>query len=99
MRFLWLEDVNSDEKLYTYQTLLHIFGGKDSLSCANCLVKRTTSDHGSKFDAALVEFVNGSFYMDDFLKSFETEEQAVSIIKLTELMQISEFSLAEFESN
>ena len=65
LRFLWLEDVNSDEKPDTYQIFVHIFGGKDSPSCANYAVTRTASDHGSKFDAAVIECVNRSFYIDE----------------------------------
>ena len=86
LRFLWL-DVNS-EKPDTYQMLLLIFGGKDSPSCANYAVRRTASDHGSIFDEAVAECVNRSFYMDDLLKSVETEEEEViSIIRqLIELM-------------
>ena len=99
LRFLWL-DVNSDEKPNTYQMLVHIFGGKDSPSCANYAVRRAASDHGSKFDEAVAECVNRSFYMDDLLKSVETEEEAISIIKqLIELMQIGEFNLTKFQSN
>ena len=99
LRFLWL-DVNSDEKPDTYQMLVHIFGGKDSPSCANYAVRRTTSDHGSKFDEAVAECVSRSFYMDDLLKSVETEEEAISIIKhLIELMQIGGFNLTKFQSN
>ena len=38
--------------------------------------------------------------MDDLLKSVETEEQAVSIIKQSiELMQISGFNLTKFQSD
>ena len=55
--------------------LVHIPGGKDSPSCANYAVKRTVSNHGSKFDAAVGECVKRSFYVDDLLKSIETEEQ------------------------
>ena len=84
----------------THQMLVHIFGGKDSPSCANNAVRRTASDHGSKFDEAVVECVNRSFYMDDLLKSAETEEEAISIIKqLIELMQIGGFNLTKFQSN
>ena len=78
-RFIWLEDINSDEKPDIYQMLVHIFGGKDLPSCAKYAVRRT--DHGSKSDAAVAECVNRSFNMDDLLKSLETEEQAVTIIK------------------
>ena len=61
--------------------LVHIFGGKDSASCANYAVRRTALDHGSKFDAAVAECVNRYFCMDDLLKSVEIEKQAVSVIK------------------
>ena len=38
--------------------------------------------------------------MDDLLKSVETEEEAISIMKqLTELMQIDGFNLKKFQSN
>ena len=93
LRFLLL-DVNSDEKPDTYQMLVHIVGGKDSPSCANYAVRRTASDYGSKFDEAVA-----TFYVDDLLKSVETEEEAISIIKqLIELMQIGGFNLTKFQS-
>ena len=81
LRFIWLEDINSDEKPDIYQMLVHIFRGKDLPSCAKYAVRRTASDHGSKSDAPVAECVNRSFNMDDLLKSLETEEQAVTIIK------------------
>ena len=81
LSFLWLEDVKSDEKPDTYQMLVHIFGRKDLPSWANYAVRKTVSDHGSKLNAAVTECVNRSFYMDDLLNNFETEEQTVSIIK------------------
>ena len=100
LRFFWLKDVNFDEKPDTYQMLVHIFREKDSPSCGNYPVTRTASDHGGKFDAAVAECVNRSFYMDDFLTSVETEKQAVSMMKqLIELMQIGVFNLTKFQSN
>ena len=41
LRFLWLENVNSDEKPDTYQMLMPIFGGQYSPSCGNYAVTRT----------------------------------------------------------
>ena len=50
-------------------------------------MRRKTSDHDSKFDAAIAECVNRSFYMNDFLKSVGTGEQSVSSTKqLIELL-------------
>ena len=99
LRFFWLEDVNSDDIPDTYQMLVHIFGGKDSSSCANYAVRRTAPGRGSKSHGAFTECVNRSLYMDDLLKSVETEEQAVSIIKqLIELIQVGGFNLTKFQS-
>ena len=77
LRFLWLEDFNCAGKPDIYQMLVHIFGGKDLLSCGNYAVRRAASDHGSKYGEAVVKCVNRSFYMDDLLKSVETQEQTV----------------------
>ena len=72
--FIWLEDVNSNEKLDMYQMLVHTFGGKDSPSCVTYAVRRTGSVHGSKFDRTVAACINRSFYMDD-VKSVGTEEK------------------------
>ena len=71
LRFLWLEDVNSDKKPDTYQMLVHIFRAKVSPSCANHAVARTASAHGSKFDEGIAKCVIRSFYIDDLLKSIK----------------------------
>ena len=54
-RFIWLEDINSDEKPDIYQMLVHIFGGKDLPSCAKYAFRRTASDHGSKSDKPVAD--------------------------------------------
>ena len=44
LRFLWSDDMFSDDESYVMQMLVHIFGAKDSPTCANYAVKRTAHD-------------------------------------------------------
>ena len=43
LRFLWREDPTSDVVVYQY--MRHIFGSKDSPTCANCALQRTGHDN------------------------------------------------------
>ena len=50
LRFLWKEDIMSDDPPSTYQMLVHIFGSKDSPTCANYALKRTARDNAESCD-------------------------------------------------
>ena len=59
------------EEIKVYQYTRHIFGAKDSSTCANYALKRTGLYYVAKFpEAALV--VKQSFYMHDYLDSHPT---------------------------
>lgn len=95
-RFPSLEDDNSDENFDTYQMLVHIFGWKDSPYCANYTVRRTASDRGRKFAGTVADSVKKSFYINDLVKSAETEKQEVSVLQpLIELMQTDGFNFQQ----
>ena len=47
----------------------HIFGAKDSPSCANFCLKRAAEDSKGRFSDEAVNAVNKDFYVDDFVKS------------------------------
>ena len=51
---------------------------EDSPSHANYAVRRTASDHGSKFDEAVAECVCKSFCMEDLLKFQHNFEDAIN---------------------
>ncbi|XP_063717837.1 uncharacterized protein LOC134844942 [Symsagittifera roscoffensis] len=73
LRFLWREDPTADVVVHQYTR--HIFGARDSPTCANYALQRTAMDNQAMFpDAASA--VLEKFYMDDYLDSFEDPDVA-----------------------
>ena len=97
LRFLWREDPTS--KVVVHQYTRHIFGAKDSPTCANYALQRTADDNGEEFPEA-ARSVKEHFYMDDYLQSFESDESAVERCKnLVELLKRGGFNLTKFVAN
>ena len=89
LRFLWREDPSTPVKVYQYER--HIFGSKDSPTCANYALKRTAADNRSAFPEA-ARSVENHFYMDDYLESSRTVEEATRKAQdLTELLILGGF--------
>ena len=72
LRFLWREDPSEEVKVYQY--VRHVFGSKDSPTCANYALKRTAADNKSAF-LEEARCVDSNFYMDDYLNSCKTTEE------------------------
>ena len=99
-RFLWQEDLSSDDPPDTYQMLVHIFGAKDSPTCCNYALKRTARDNADSYDALTIESALKAFYVDDLLKSVNDEETAIFLAKeLMSLLKRGGFRLCKFVSN
>ena len=82
-----------------YQYVRHIFGSKDSPTCANYALKRTGSDNQDAFPEA-AKSVHRNFYMDDYLESSPTVEEASNKAKdLVALLAKGGFNLTKFVSN
>ena len=79
LRFLWREDPASEMAVYQY--IRHIFGSKDSPTCANYVLRRTAKDNKTTFPEA-ARSVLSIFYMDDYLESSLTVEEATRKAKL-----------------
>ncbi len=97
LRFLWRED--PAQKVAVYQYTRHIFGAKDSPTCANYALQRTATDNQLRYpDAARAVYEN--FYMDDYLDPAETREEAISRSqRLAEMLKLGGFKLTKFVSN
>ena len=97
IRFLWWDALNDDIEVYQY--VRHIFGAKDSPTCANYALQRTAAENAVSFaDAARA--VTLKFYMDDYLDSLHTSELALRRSKdLVELLAKGGFKLTKFESS
>ena len=97
LRFLWRDDPT--QKVVVHQYTCHIFGAKDSPTCANYALQRTTDENCKKFPRAAGSVWN-TFYMDDYLKSFATSEEATEKCQdLVTLLNRGGFKLTKFVSN
>ena len=97
LRFLWREEPAS--QIAVYQYVRHIFGSKDSPTCANYALKRTATDNQTDYPEA-AESVHSNFYMDDYLESSPSIEEATKKVKdLVKLLERGGFKLTKFVSN
>ena len=102
LRILWKENVELD-KMQTpdvYQMTAHIFGAKDSPSCAAYALQKTALDNKMTFSAECAQTVRKSFYVDDLLKSKKDDAEAISLAReLIEMLKKGGFHLTNFISN
>ena len=97
LRFLWREDPTTNVVVYQYTR--HIFGAKDSPTCANYALQRTARDNVTQYPEA-TKAVLENFYMDDYLDSVESPERALKRSKeLVQLLHLGGFKLTKFVSN
>ena len=97
LRFLWREDPSTE--VAVFQNVRHIFGLKVSPTCANYALKRTATDNAEDFPTD-AQSLQTNFYMDDYLESSPTAEEAIQKAKdLTKLLSIGGFKRTKFMSN
>ena len=60
---------------------VHLFGAVSSRSCSNFALRRAADDAENHVGRETADVLNKSFYVDDYLRSEESEEAAVQIIK------------------
>ena len=83
-----------------YRMTVHIFGATSSPSCSNFDLKQVASDYQSEFGSDVGDFLRQNFYVDDGLKSVETEETVVDLIAhATQLCTKRRSKLHKFVSN
>ena len=81
------------------QYAYHILGARDSPTCANYALQKTANDNMSRYPEA-ASVVAEKFRLDDYLDSFTSIEQAVTICRdLVKLLKIGGFVLTKFVSN
>ena len=92
LRFLWR--ANSSLPINEYIMQAHIFGKTDSSCCANWALKSTGLENKNEYSARVIEPILDHFYMDDYLDSCPSLEQAVSVIvDVIQLLKTSGFNL------
>ena len=97
LRFLWRPRTNEPVQIYKYQR--HVFGAKSSPTCANYALKRVGLDNEEVYPIAS-KAIQNNFYMDDFIKSVETPEEAIEVFsQLRHLISQHGFQLTQWISN
>ena len=97
LRFLWRPRTNEPVQIYEYQR--HVFGAKISPTCANYALKRVGLDNEKDYPIA-AKAIQNIFYMDDFIKSVETPEEAIEVFnQLQPLLSRHGFELKKWISN
>ena len=61
--------------MVVHQYTRHIFGARDSPTCANNALQRSAMENQAMFPDAVSAFLE-KFYMDDYLDSFEDPDVA-----------------------
>ena len=97
LRFLWREDPATD--VAVYHNVRHIFGSKDSPTCANYALQQTARHNRIQFLEA-ANSVENNFYLDDYLQSSPTVNEATKKAQdLVEMLAKGGFNLTKFVSN
>ena len=97
LRFLWRN--NPSDPISVYEYTRHIFGAKSSPTCANFALQRNAKDNEKDHPMA-AKIIQRNFYMDDFAKSVETEEEARFVYQdVRETLRLGGFNLLKWICN
>ncbi|XP_035986523.1 uncharacterized protein LOC118560020 isoform X2 [Fundulus heteroclitus] len=81
LRFLWYKDNNMSCEIIEYRMRVHIFWNSPSPSVAIYGLKKAATTGEAEFGTNVRRFIERDFYVDDALKSFPTEQEAVHVLK------------------
>ena len=100
LRFLWWRDGNLDQEVVNLRMTHHLFGGVWSACAANHALRRTVDDNAEHHDALTVETARRSFYVNDCLRSVDSHQEAIALVKdLRGLLARGGFNLTKWNSN
>lgn len=80
LRFLWFRDHDLDGEVEEFRMTVHVFGNCPSPSVAIYGLKRTAVEGESEYRSDVRKFIEHHFYVDDGLKSFASEDEAIDIL-------------------
>ena len=99
LSFLW-RDMDATKKPDLYQMLVVIFGARCSPCIANYILRRALSEETVAGDTEVESPLFSSFYVDDFLCSEKSPEEALAIMsKVTSLLSQGGFRLTKWRSS
>ena len=85
-RFLCWKDGDFWKEPIDHKMRTHVFGGVSSGACSNYALKRTAKENEKKYWMETARTLIENFYADDLLKSVNSEDDAIKLIKSGEWM-------------
>ncbi|XP_029681904.1 LOW QUALITY PROTEIN: uncharacterized protein [Takifugu rubripes] len=100
LRFLWFRDHDLDGEVEEFRMTVHVFGNCPSPSVAIYGLKRTAVEGESEYGSDVRKFIEQHFYVDDGLKSFASEDEAINVlIRAQRMLAQSNIRLHKISSN
>lgn len=78
--FLWWPGGDLGKDLEEYKMVVHIFGSTSSPRCANFGLRQFAKDERDEFNSETISTVLRNVYVDDCLKSVESEDEALTLV-------------------
>ena len=98
LRFFWRNPGDHSPPL-VYQMTVHVFGGISSPSVCAFALRKTAEDNRDQFPD-VADIIVRNFYVDNFLGSTNTEEEAISVAQqLTQMLRLGGFRLTKWVSS
>lgn len=79
--FLWFRNNDMNSDIVDYRMKVHVFGNTPSPAVAIYGLRRAAREEEDSYGSDVRKFVEEDFYVDDALKSFATEEEAISVLQ------------------
>lgn len=98
LRFLWNESGDASEPK-EYQMKVHVFGAVSSPTSCIYALRKTVEDFGNQFPH-VADAVLNNIYVDNYLDSTETEQEAISKIRdVSALLKLGGFNMVQWLSS
>lgn len=100
LHFLWHRDNDLSKEVVDFRMRVHVFGNSPSPAVATYGLRRVAREEEREYDSEVRRFVERDFYVDDALKSFPTEKEAVKVLQQAqEMLAVSNLRLHKVASN
>lgn len=100
LRFLWFKDNNPENEVVDYRMTVHVFGNSPSPAVATYGLRRSAQEGEKDFGNDVCEFIKTDFYVDDVLRSFPSEAEAVDVLtRAQQLLKGYNIKLHKIASN
>ena len=81
LSFLWWKDGDFSKKPINHERCAHVFGCASYGACRNYALKRTAKENEKKYGTETTRTLTKNSYVDDLLKSVNSENDAIKLIK------------------